>query len=234
MGKKLFKRSMAIVLMLVVLSTGLVVNAEGTYTVEKGDYLKKIAQTVYGDSARWEDIYEANKGAIKNPNIIYKGQVLVLPDVDAVPVPQPEPVPVPAETPEVENPEAAVPAETVAENTAMTLELWTVSEECLAIETLVNEIMKEAGISVTIRADGNTLVYEYIFTPEMWGDATAEEIAAAFGESGYDSFMESQRGIVDGLRQEFATVYGITLDGIRYVYYAPDGTPVYSAELKNE
>lgn len=50
------------------------------YTVVKGDSLSKIARAVYGDASKWPKIYEANKGVIgKNPNLIFPGQVYVLP-----------------------------------------------------------------------------------------------------------------------------------------------------------
>ncbi|WMI81602.1 LysM peptidoglycan-binding domain-containing protein [Anaerotignum sp. MB30-C6] len=50
------------------------------YTVAKGDSLSKIARKVYGDASKWPKIYEANKSMIgKNPNLIFPGQVYVLP-----------------------------------------------------------------------------------------------------------------------------------------------------------
>ncbi len=52
---------------------------EGTYTVVRGDNLSKIAKSQYGDSSKWRVIYEANKGVIKNPNMIWPGQTLVIP-----------------------------------------------------------------------------------------------------------------------------------------------------------
>lgn len=51
----------------------------GNYTVVKGDSLWHIAVTVYGDGYRWIDIYKANKDLIHNPDLIYPGQVFVLP-----------------------------------------------------------------------------------------------------------------------------------------------------------
>lgn len=219
MGKKLFRRSAALVMMLMVLSTGLVVNAEGTYTVEKGDYLKKIAQSVYGDSARWEDIYEANKAVVKNPNIIYKGQVLILPDIDSVPG-------------ENAGTETEISEKTATEVTAMTLEQWTMSEECRAIEEMSNGIVGEMGLAVALKADGNTLVFEYTFSPEAWNSLSEEEMKAVFEDNDFDTVVGSQSGMVEELKQEFDMSYGIRLDGVRYVYIAPDGsTPVYSAEL---
>ena len=56
--------------------------AEGTYTVEKDDYLKKIAKKVYGDENLWKVIYDANSNVIKSNYIIYKGQVLTIPAVN--------------------------------------------------------------------------------------------------------------------------------------------------------
>ncbi len=50
-----------------------------TYTVQRGDTLSHIAQRMLGRAGRWPEIFEANKDKIKNPNLIYPGQVLVLP-----------------------------------------------------------------------------------------------------------------------------------------------------------
>ena len=50
-----------------------------TYTVQSGDTLGKIAQELYKDSSRWNEIYEANKDQIADPNVIEAGQKLVIP-----------------------------------------------------------------------------------------------------------------------------------------------------------
>lgn len=50
-----------------------------TYTVVKGDSLSKIAKRKYGDARKWRAIYEANKDLIKDPDLIYPGQVLKIP-----------------------------------------------------------------------------------------------------------------------------------------------------------
>lgn len=57
-------------------------NAPGlpaAYTVVKGDSLWKIAVQFYGSGSQYTKIYEANKGQIKNPNLIYPGQVFTIP-----------------------------------------------------------------------------------------------------------------------------------------------------------
>jgi len=53
--------------------------AERTYTVVKGDTLSKIAKELLGDSRKWRAIYDANKDVIKNPDLIYPGQVFKIP-----------------------------------------------------------------------------------------------------------------------------------------------------------
>ncbi len=50
-----------------------------TYVVVAGDSLWKIAQQYYGSGAKWKVIYEANKATIKDANLIWVGQVLVIP-----------------------------------------------------------------------------------------------------------------------------------------------------------
>ncbi len=51
--------------------------AGSTYTVQKGDSLSKIAAGYPG--LRWQDIFEANKDQISNPDLIQPGQVLKIP-----------------------------------------------------------------------------------------------------------------------------------------------------------
>ena len=53
--------------------------AAKTYTVVKGDCLWNIAKRFYGNGSRYTVIYNANMDKIKNPNLIYPGQVLTIP-----------------------------------------------------------------------------------------------------------------------------------------------------------
>jgi nucleoid-associated protein YgaU len=49
------------------------------HTVVPGDTLSAIAQHWYGDSAHWTRIFEANRDQILDPNLIFPGQVLRVP-----------------------------------------------------------------------------------------------------------------------------------------------------------
>ncbi len=55
------------------------------YTVKRGDWLSKIAKTYYGDALKYSIIFAANRNFIKNPDLIYPGQTLVVPYMDSVP-----------------------------------------------------------------------------------------------------------------------------------------------------
>lgn len=55
-----------------------------TYVVERGDTLWEIAEEMYGDGARWHEIFNANPLSMYNPNghefpLIHAGNVLVIP-----------------------------------------------------------------------------------------------------------------------------------------------------------
>lgn len=49
------------------------------YTVKSGDTLSKIAKVYYGNAMKYPIIFEANREVIKDPNLIYPGQVLRIP-----------------------------------------------------------------------------------------------------------------------------------------------------------
>ena len=51
-----------------------------TYVVVKGDSLSKIAKREYGDANKWPKIDEANRNIIKNPDLIYPGRELRIPE----------------------------------------------------------------------------------------------------------------------------------------------------------
>jgi len=53
--------------------------SNGTHVVQSGDTLWAIAKKHYGDGSQYTKIFNANKDKIKNPNLIYPGQRLVIP-----------------------------------------------------------------------------------------------------------------------------------------------------------
>lgn len=106
------KRLVAVCAAVGMLATGMSAFAAESYTVQSGDNLKKIAKQLYGESSKWEVIYEANKDSIKNPNLIYEGQVFTIPDSDEATAPTLE-TETPAPEPALE-PAADTPADTSA------------------------------------------------------------------------------------------------------------------------
>ena len=52
-----------------------------TYTIQSGDSLSKIAKEVYGDYKKWEALFEANREVIKDPDLIYPGQIILIPEL---------------------------------------------------------------------------------------------------------------------------------------------------------
>ncbi len=50
-----------------------------TYTVQKGDTLSAISKQVYGKASAWNQIFEANRDQLKDPDRIQPGQVLKIP-----------------------------------------------------------------------------------------------------------------------------------------------------------
>lgn len=59
-----------------------------TYTVKKGDSLSAIAQRELGSASRWPELYELNRNTLQsgNPDLIYPGEVLMLPAEEPEPV----------------------------------------------------------------------------------------------------------------------------------------------------
>jgi len=51
------------------------------HTVVRGDSLSKIAKAYYGNAMKYPVIFEANKPMLKDPDLIYPGQVLRIPPI---------------------------------------------------------------------------------------------------------------------------------------------------------
>ena len=51
------------------------------HTVQKGETLGKIAKHYYDDASKYTSIFDANKDILKDPNLIYPDQELVIPNL---------------------------------------------------------------------------------------------------------------------------------------------------------
>lgn len=51
------------------------------YEIKSGDNLSKISKQFYGDPNKYNKIFEANKEVIKDPNLIYPGQKIRIPQI---------------------------------------------------------------------------------------------------------------------------------------------------------
>ena len=60
-----------------VLNIGVLPGSEEIYEIKSGDTLSKIAAKYPGMT--WQKIFEANKDTIKNPNLIYPKQKIIIP-----------------------------------------------------------------------------------------------------------------------------------------------------------
>jgi LysM repeat protein len=56
-----------------------------TYTVRSGDTLSSIAKHFYGTASKWNWIFQANRSKISNPNVVFVGEKLTIPNHAPVP-----------------------------------------------------------------------------------------------------------------------------------------------------
>jgi hypothetical protein len=62
-------------------ASGAAAHKEGRIVIQPGNNLWRISRVLYGTGAKFTVLYEANKDQIRNPNLIYPGQVFKTPDV---------------------------------------------------------------------------------------------------------------------------------------------------------
>lgn len=61
-----------------------IVTSAGAYSVKKGDSLSAISKQHYGSWNKWPELWESNKPLIQNPNLIFPGQKLQIPNAAEV------------------------------------------------------------------------------------------------------------------------------------------------------
>jgi nucleoid-associated protein YgaU len=57
------------------------VSVDTIYKVQSNDNLFKISRKYYGDGEKWNKIFEANKDTMSDPDSLYVGQELLIPDI---------------------------------------------------------------------------------------------------------------------------------------------------------
>ena len=57
--------------------------ADASVIIRRGDSLWRISRRVYGRGVRYSTIYLANKEKVRNPNRIWPGQVMMIPEKTA-------------------------------------------------------------------------------------------------------------------------------------------------------
>lgn len=131
------KRKLAVVLSILLLLSSVSVSASTTYTVKKGDVLWRIARS-YGMD--YQTLAKHNK--LKNPNLIYAGQVLEIPEKTQEPA---------KDKPEKEEPKPAATEETIT-----ILGTADMHGRIYAYEYAIDEVDPDAGfakIATLIKAE---------------------------------------------------------------------------------
>jgi len=63
-------------------TTQAVTQEQGEHQVVRGNTLWDLAQSFYGNPFEWRRIWDANRDRVQNPDLIYPGQLLLIPDAD--------------------------------------------------------------------------------------------------------------------------------------------------------
>ncbi|MCM1187827.1 MAG: DUF4854 domain-containing protein [bacterium] len=105
---------------------------------------------------------------------------------------------------------------------------WIASGEAAEIIASVNRSLSSSGMTFTLSAEENVLVYEYYADDALsYGSLSAEELTEHFGNA-----VESMRENLLSLFEVFRDEYGLTLDAVRVVFFNEDGSRIlYTSEL---
>jgi LysM repeat protein len=156
--------------------------AAGSYAVQAGDTLYAIAQSYYGSGYDWPTVYQANQSQISNPNLIYAGQVLTIPQSAATPAATAPATPATAATPA---PAATTPATTAPATAA----------PATAATTTTTASGGSAAVQTDI-ADGDYLlaIGQYLVDNGYSAAAAAGVASCIDGESGGNPESEGDGG----------------------------------------
>ncbi len=234
------KRTIVFVLILaVVLSFGDTLNVKNEiYIIKEGDCLWNIAKAYYSNPFLWPKIWE-NNGYIKNPDLIFPDDQLVIPDVSAPAEVETEiveevktetkPETTPAETVVTETKPETSPAETVVtepipEPVVETVEEVTVEEEKEPVtetvkeEELMLEPVKEEEIKI-VKDEEIPITYDNIIL-QSGGIIQESEI----GKDGYlVGFEDIYKSFHSEAETAFINLYGPAAVGDVYMIYTLEG-----------
>lgn len=231
MKKKVLKRLAAFsVAMTLMFSSMTAFAAETTYTTKTGDNLSKIAKELYGDANKWRDIYECNKDQIKDPNLIWSNQILVIPDLGITtqtPIPTIEtPAIIPETTTTPEIPAAEAPTDLTAAtdeaaNASMSLKEWT---ETGVWAQYMEELNAEAGDAISYEVNGDVLTLVYQYEQQLADlDASSQEMLNGIMDSIFDAYQD----VFALLRDEIILETGNANVVLRLEYRNANGAVIY-------
>jgi soluble lytic murein transglycosylase-like protein len=157
------------------------------YTVQPGDSLSIIAQRFYGHPLMWTHIYHANKSQIHDPNLIYAGQKLIIPQggvIRSAPA-----APRPSASPATDAQHAAQPARNPA--SPMGYIQQAAQGTGLPLSVVHAQVQVESGLNASavspVGAEG-----PYQFMPSTWaglGFPAGQEFNWATSTRAYIAYM---------------------------------------------
>lgn len=87
------------------------------------------------------------------------------------------------------------------------------------IDAAISEI-EGSGMTMEIKADGETLIYRYVYEVEVpVGDETTAQ---------FDAGLDTYKSQFDGVLDEMAELIDVKNPAVKLIYENPDGTVVYT------
>lgn len=215
--KKSGLRTLAVVMAAVMLLCLAVTGASAAYTVEKGDTLWGIAKEYLGSGFRWNEIYEANKDQIKDPNLIYVGQELAIPGSEEPAGEEPAPASVTVSVTLASQGQPVVVRESVEVVDADGDGAFTVNDVLYAAHNAAYEGGAEDG---------------YAYEPSQWGLSITKLWGDESGNYGYWLNNASCWSLTDPVADGDYVVAFVYCDGINFGdAYAYFGQNSYTAAV---
>lgn len=114
------------------------------------------------------------------------------------------------------------------------LQEWMDSDEAAQMVKLTNSMLASSGMTVDFSAEGDTFVYEYYLSDELYQAMGMGNFSGDQLQSYIESVIESQRDSLESNFSYFKQNYGIILDAVRVAFYEEDGTFIASSDIEND